>query len=378
KTEELKKAKEILAQSYAAVFPNLNLTGGWQRTSGFYNKNISSTNTQINLQQSLYQGGRIINTISINKDRIELSQTILDKTKLEIVSAVKRAFYTLMLSKKLIELNQRILENMQAHLEVIKKRYQYGETSRNDILNLETSLVSAQKAYEEALNQQEQAQAILRDLLFLDEGVIIKPVEEFFYEEKEIIYDKAFLEALSKRPEIRQYELEESIAKRNVELMRAENRPKIFTFWNYSSNSRATTVMGSNKGWQDYQNLGITVNWPVFDGWLTSHKVKEALIELKEVQILKGKIKKDIALELKKAYLSLKNAIAKLKKAESEIIFYKDNFLTLEEKYKKGEISLLDKEDAELKYKIALFNKEEAIYDYLVAKVDFDRATGGM
>ncbi|MCX7661603.1 MAG: TolC family protein, partial [Candidatus Omnitrophica bacterium] len=197
---------------------------------------------------------------------------------------------------------------------------------------------------------------ILRNLLSLEEQILIKPIAEFLYEEKEIIYDNAFLEALSKRPEIRQYELEENIAKRNLDLAHAENRPTITAFWNYYSSSRATLGFGSTKGWQDYQTQGIIVNWPVFDGWLTSHKVRQALIELKEIQILKEKIKRDIALELKKAYLALKNALAKLKKVESEVLFYKDNLFTSEEKYKKGEISSLDKEDAELKYKIAVFN----------------------
>ncbi|MCM8792352.1 MAG: TolC family protein [Candidatus Omnitrophica bacterium] len=378
KIEELKKAKEILIQSYAGVLPKLNITEEWQRTVGFYNKDISSIHTQISLQQTLYQGGRILTTISINKDGIGLARVILDKVKLEIISTVKKAFYALRLSEKLVELNKDIWNNTQAHLEVRKKRYQYGEVSRNDILNIEASLVSAQKAYEEALNQKEEAQAILRNVLFLEEGIYIKPMIEFTYEEKEIIYDKAFLDALSKRPEIREYELEESIAKKNVELRRTENRPTISVFWNYFSNSRTTSVMGSNKGWQDYQTSGITVNWPIFDGWLARHKVKQMLIELKEAQLLKEKVKKDIGLELKKAYLTLKEAMVRLKKAESEILFYKDNFLALEEKYKKGEASLLDKEDAELKFKIALFNKEEAVYDYLVAKVDFDKATGGL
>jgi outer membrane protein TolC len=50
----------------------------------------------------------------------------------------------------------------------------------------------------------------------------------------------------------------------------------------------------------------------------------------------------------------------------------------VQEKYKKGLSSLLDSSDAALKYAISLFNRKQAIYDYIVAKFNFDKATGGM
>jgi len=376
--EEINKAKQILSQSYSSLFPNLNLGLNLQDAKEFYPKDITSINTQIGLTQALYQGGRIINTISLNKDKILLSQTILDKTKLELVLAIKKAFYSLLLQEKLVELNKNILENIQAHLKTQKERYKYGQVSESDILSIETSLSNAQKSYEEALNQKESLEALLKNLLFLKEEIIIKPQGEFIYEPKEIVYDTAFLEALSKRPEIKEYELKERMAKKQVEITRSLNRPNISAAWNYYSGSRTSLGTVSQKGWQDYQTLGVSVQWPIFDGMLTQHKINEALVDLKQTQILKEKIKKDIILELKETYLFLKDAIAKLRKAEAELLLYQDNLSVAEEKYKKGEISWLDKEDAMLKYEISLFNKQSAIYEYILAKASFEKAQGGM
>jgi len=376
--EEINKAKQILSQSYSALFPNLNLGLSWQNTKELYPKDITSFNTQLSLTQVLYQGGRIINTISLSKDRILLTETILDKTKLELILAIKKAFYSLLLQERLVELSRKILENIQAHLEAQKKRYKYGEVSESEILNIESSLSNAKKSYQEAINQRDSLEAVLKNLLFLKEEVSIKPKGEFIYEPKEIAYDTAFLEALSKRPEIKEYELKEKMAKKQVQITRSLNRPNIFASWNYYSSSRTSLGTVSQKGWQDYQTFGIVVQWPIFDGMLTQHKINEALVDLKQTQILKEKTKKDIILELKETYLSLKDAIANLRKTEAELLLYQDNLSVAEEKYKKGEISWLDKEDAQLKYEISLFNKQTAIYEYILAKASFEKAQGGM
>jgi outer membrane protein TolC len=84
------------------------------------------------------------------------------------------------------------------------------------------------------------------------------------------------------------------------------------------------------------------------------------------------------ALELKNAYLSLKNAIARIDSTESDLKVYKDNFIIVKEKYDQGIASTLDINDANLKFNVSMFNKKQAIYDYIVANSNFDKATGGL
>jgi len=99
----------------------------------------------------------------------------------------------------------------------------------------------------------------------------------------------------------------------------------------------------NTRNWNDYNILGVTFSWPVFDGWRTKAKVEQAVIDLKQNQLLKEKAIKDIVLELKDAYLGLKDAIALIKSSQTDLKFYADNYRSVSEKYKQGELSLLDK-----------------------------------
>ena len=375
KAEDVKKAKLKIAENQGILFPSLTFTGTWTDTRGYYKKDLSQSTAQATLKEYLYRGAKTINTIKQSEYKFGVAQALLDKTKLETVLGVKKAFYTFLLSKEFTALNKAILENTELHLDLIKARYESGEASGSDILQIESSLDAVKQAYEASQNQTEASSALLKNLLYLDEGMNLKPDGQFIYEGRAVAYDEAFLKALKMRPEIRQYEAQGKADERAVEIAKADNRPSIYASWDYYSRSHTSAT--TNRGWNDYNVIGLTFSWPVFDGWTTKAKVEQAIVDLKETRLNKDKVTRDIALELKDAYLVLKDAIAKLTAVETDIKLFNDNLSTVEQKYKEGIASFTDTDDARLKYEVSLFNKRQAIYDYLIAGFAFDKATGG-
>ena len=376
KTEDIKKAKEKISEAKAGLLPTLNFTGGWTDTRGYYTKDLSQTTTQTTLKQYLYKGGETINTIRQNKYKLEVSQALLDKTKLETVLNIQKAFYTLLLAEEFSNLNKGILDNTQQHLNFLQARYGNGEVSESDILKIKESLSSVQEAYEASLNQVEASQVLLRNLLYLDEAVKINPASQFVYAAKTVAYDEGFLQAMKNRPEIRQYAAQGEADKKSIEIAKADNRPNIYASWDYYSRFHLSAT--ASRGWNDYNVIGLTFSWPIFDGWATRAKVEQAIIDLKETQLTKEKTIKDIALELKNAYLDLKNAIAKIKSTQAQIDLYKATLAVIQDKYKAGIASSLDLNDASLGYVVSLFNQKQTIYDYILAQARFDKATGGL
>lgn len=375
KVEDVKKAKAKITEAQSGLFPVLNLTAGWTDTRGLYTKDIGAYSTQVGVKQILYQGGKIINAIKVGEYNYIATEAVLDKAKLETVLNVKKAFYTLLLSDTFLELNKAILDNTQEHLDFIQARFNSGEVSESDVIKMRSAKAAVLQAYAASLNQTESVQALLNNLLFFDKEVKIKPLGQFAYAPKDIAYDEAFLKAMQFRPEIKQLEAQTNAAEKGIEIAKADSRPTVSASWDYYSSSNLAS--GTTKNYNDYNVLGITVSWPIFDGWLTRSKVEQAIIDLKEVQLLKEKTIRDIALELKTAYLDLKNALEKIKSVNEELSVYKDNLSVIEEKYKAGIASLLDLHDAQISYSVALFNQSQVNYDYVVAKAKFDKATGG-
>ncbi|MDP3142886.1 MAG: TolC family protein [Candidatus Omnitrophota bacterium] len=376
KTEDVKKAKLKIGEAQSGLYPTLDFTGGWKYTSNYYAKDLGQNFTQFSLKQYLYKGGKTINTIRQNADKLEVTQALLDRNRIELILNVQKAFNLVLLAEEFAKLNKQILDNTKMHLELVQAKFQKGETSQSDILKVQESLAGVEEAYTASVNQVESGQALLKELLYLDEKAIIKPRGQFIYEPKEVAYDEAFLKAMQNRPEIKQYAAQQRSDKRAIEIAKADSRPNIYFSWDYYTNSASGVI--PTAGWEDHNAAGFTFTWPIFDGWATKSKVEQAIVDLKETQLTKEKVKKDIALELKDAYLALRDAIVKIRAVESEVTLYDDNFVTAQDQYQKGIASSLDLSDADLKKQVAFFNRNEAIYDYLVAWASFDKATGGI
>lgn len=375
KEEELLKEKAKIAEAYAGLLPSLDFTASVTDTGGYYTEDLTQGSTQTTLKQYLYKGGKTINTIQYNKYNFAAAGALLDKTKLETLLSVQKAFYTLLLAGEFANLNKEILYNTQEHLDFLKARYASGEVSFSEVLNIESSLASVKEAYEDSLNQAEAGASVLKNLLYLDEEIIFKPKGEFNYQVQEAAYDQAFLEAIEVRPEIKQYEAEVEAKKKSIEIARADSAPSIYASWDYYSRSHSAA---GSRNWNDYNILGLTFSWPIFDGWATKAKVEQAIVDLKEAQLTKEKAIKDIALELKNAYLDLKNALSKIASAESEVDLYKNNLVVARDKYNAGIASSLDLDDVTLAYQVVLFKQKQAVNDYILAKASFEKATGGL
>ncbi|MFH1398244.1 MAG: TolC family protein [Candidatus Omnitrophota bacterium] len=377
KAEEAQKAKSKIAEAKAALFPSLTFTGSWTNTMGYYNKDLAQASTQTTLKQYLYTGRKTFNSIQYNEYLAAIAAAILDKTKQEIIQSVKKAFYTLLLAQHYADLNRGILANTKEHLDYLQARFQSGQASESEIFNIKSSLSSIEQAHGVSLSQVESAQELLNNLLYLDKEVRVKPTGDFDYEPKDMAYDEAFLKAMRQRPEIRQYELQEKSAQKLIEIAKADNRPSIYASWDYYSRSHSISSTANTRNWNDHNIIGVTFSWPIFDGWAAKAKVEQAVVDLKEAKLTREKTIQDIALELKNAYLSLQNAINKIKAIEQDIQVYKNNLSEIRQKHQGGIASSLDLQDAGLKYNISLFNKTQAGFDYSIARVNFDKATGG-
>jgi len=374
--QDIERAKAQLENSKSDRWPTLTFSATEQHDKGYYPADISSTVTQTSIRQYLYKGGSIMNSIDKANYDLQAAKAATARTRNDIILAVTKTFCATLLAQEYARLNKAIADNTILHLTFIQARYEKGQASENDLLQLKNSLENVKAVHEESVNQITALEEILRNLLFLTNDVIIKARGTLAYEPRDLLYDEGFLQALATRPEIKEYEAKEKANIRSVEIAKADGRPSVYASWDYYSRSHILST--ASKNWNDNMVIGLTFSWPIFDGWGTKAKVDQAIADLKQTQILKEKLIKDIALELKNAYIALNDAVSKLRASEAQIAWYESSAATTAQQYNKGLTSQLDVADAMIGLDVARFNKIQATYDYLIAHANFVKATGGM
>lgn len=374
--EKLNQAVLKIKEAQGSFFPEVNVKGASEYTRGLYKKDILNYSFQAGLKHYLYKGGKSVNTLKQNQYKKEIQQAVLEENISETILRVKKAFWTLLFSREFTRLNRQILENRKLHLEAYLERYNKGEASESDLLKAKSELAQAEYLYESSLNQMESAQVLLKNLLYLEENTQIELKGALEYLPREIAVDKAILLALSLRPEIKQYELQQKSDSLGVEIAKADNRPSLFTAFDYYSKSITSLTFSPGKGWQDYTIAALVISWPIFDGWITKSKVEQALSSLKQDQITQGQLSRDIASEVQSAYLSLKTSLSGLEPKTRDLELGADALRTVQAKYQAGILSELDLQDARTALAVSSFNQEQAVYECVVARVDLDYATG--
>jgi len=373
--EELVKAKAAIAEARSELFPGASVAGGWSDTRGLYDKDISGYTAQAGLSQLIYTGGRVMSAVRIGEQSYRAAEAVLDQERLELVYAIKKTFYAVLLADEFVSVNKQIYGNTREHYDSVSARFAAGQASGSELISMKASLASVKQVLDASHNQAESARAVLRSLLFLDQDVMIRPSGGLEFDAREIAYDAAFLRAMRSRPEIRQVQARVQAAGLAVELAQSGNRPTVKASWDYYARNRL--LSGAEKNRNDYNIAGISVTWPVFDGWQTKARVERALVEVKQAQLLREKTGADISVDVKTAYLGLATALDRIKAAEDQVAEYKDKTSVARAQYGKGLVSLLELNDALLQYTIAVFSQTQSIYEYMIAKALFDKATGG-
>lgn len=374
--EKLAQAKFKIDEARSGFFPEVTLNSSAIDTRGFYAKDIINYSFNANIKQYLYKGGKTIAALKQNEYKKEALGAAVDKNILDTISRVKRAFYALALAKEFNAVHKQILENAKEHWEALKTRYEKGEASESEVLKAQAAVASEESVYLQVQNQKELAALLLKNILFIEETIAVDIKSDFEYTAREIAVDEAMLKALSLRPEIKQYEAQKQADRMEVEIAKAGNRPSLWGSFDYNSRSTSSLSFSPTKGWQDYNVVGLTMSWPIFDGGLAKSKIEQALSSLRQDTLMQDTLKKDILTHVKEAYLSLKTALGSLPPREKEITLYEDGVRVLEAKYTDGLSSEQELKDSRLALLVSRFNQKQSFYDCLLARAELDNATG--
>ena len=155
-------------------------------------------------------------------------------------------------------------------------------------------------------------------------------------------------------------------------IARANNKPSLFG----SANYEYKRPFYSLDEWETDWNLNFLVSVPIFDGFLTRSKVRQARSDLEQLGIAEAQVEDFIKLEISQA-------ISDLTLAEENIISQKENVNQAKEsvriaevQYQQGMITNLERMDTELALTVAETNYLQALADYLIAKAKYEKAIG--
>lgn len=361
--------EEVAMNSIGAFFSNIG--------DAFASKHASTAAVALN--QKVFDGVYLLG-LQAAEVYVDLASIQTEPTERDIEKAVEKAYYGALITQENIDIIDKNIQNIEQLLHETEEIYKAGFVEQLDVdrLVLSLSTLRNQRKNLEKINQFNYD--ILKNSMNVSLGtniIIEEDIESF----AEIATSDEILEQIASPelwPEFQVLEIQEKINDLEIERIKKERLPKVDAFVNGSYGYQGNDFIFSNGFNNWFPNLitGLTISFPIFDGNLKKHQIREKQIQAEKLALSRETLQTNINLEIENSVTNYLNAKSDVESQLENIALAEKIYNTTQIKYREGVGSSLEMNQAEQDLFQAQQTYISSLYDLLIAKVDLEKALG--
>ncbi len=373
--------------TYAALYPNINANGSYQRTLkkqvmamdfGGQSMEISvgkwnNVNAGVSAAMPLINA-QLWQTLKLSALNVELAVEQARSSKIAMVAQVKKAYYAVLLAQQVHEVYKDVYDNAAKSFENTENLYNVGKTSEYEYLraqvnvkNAEPNVYSSLTAIELAIWQLKAVMGVDLDTKIGVQGSIDQ------YKDEMLSYQTSDEVNLENNSVLAQLSLQNEQLERTIKMTKYQYIPTLSASFSYNY-----MAMGDDFDfkWNPYSVAGLTLNIPVFDGFLKRNNIRQykASQNILELNI------EDTERNLKIAFKNYENEMVTFMKnyaaAESTLEMAQRSYNIAEKMYELGKATLVELNDAQLALVQAQLTMSRTVYNFMVTKAAIEELIG--
>jgi outer membrane protein TolC len=330
----------------------------------------------IQLQQLLFDG-QVFIALQARATSIEFQTKNKEVTEEIIKTNIHKIYYQLVLSKTQLEL----LDANIARLEKLKhdagELYKNGFAEKLDLDKISVQLSNLQTEKTKALNSISIGYLGLKtlmgmpvkDTLVLTDKISDEQVKEDFSNDTAYQY--------TDRKEFQYLSLGKKLNEFNIKRYQLSYIPTLSLTGAYSKNAQRNKFDIFGKGdWFTTSYVGLNLSVPIFDGFARSARIKRSRIELKQTENQLENLKLTIDSEVEQAKINFKSALATMITQKKNMELAEEVYNQTKKKFEVGTGSNTEITAAQTDLVTAQTNYISSLYSAIIAKVDYQKATG--
>jgi len=328
------------------------------------------------LDQPIFRGGALYWSYRLAQLGVDLSKVFLELVRQDLILQVKEAYFTILKAEKIREVALSSVKQLENGVKVSKAFYEVGNIPKNDLLQTQVELAQAKQDLTSAEVELSIAKASLNTLLRRDVRLEVDVVDILEYLPMELTLEECLTRAHESRPELRETKLNVKTAEKEVQLARSDYFPTVELSFNYERFGDKPDVSGSDFEEEDSWDIMATARWNFWQWGKKRQLTREKQTKLVQAEEAKTEVEDSISLEVKDAYLRLREARDKISVAQVAIEQAEENFRINAERFREQVATTTDVLDAQTLLTEAKSNYFNARGDYLIAWARLDRAMG--
>lgn len=354
-----------------------SISGTLTHTASKYDYDYKATSEGKNFSNDLavtwkvYTGGQVESGIRQKRLGLTSADLAVDAARQQVKYNAASKYFTVLQTRNLVQVDRESVENLTAHLKNVQAQFEVGTVAKTDVLRSQVELANAQQSLIKAENNYQLAVANLNNVMGQPLSTELQIKQELGYEAYSLSMDDCIAYSLQHRPELEQAKLSEEINKEAVKYAQAGYRPTVTV--TAGTDLSDPSFPGDN--YKDWYAIA-KASWNIFDAGATKASVKAAQATLEESGHTLNQTKDSVQLEVRQAYLNMKEAEKRIDTSKVAVDQAQEDFKIAQVRYTAGVGTNLDVMDAQVALTEAKTNYIQALYDYNTNKADLERAMG--
>ena len=390
--KEIMRTKYAHRGTYAALFPQVDLSGSYQRTlkkqvmymdapgmpaDGLEIGRFNTWSGAVNASMPIINSA-LWQSVRISADEVELAVEKARGSRIDVVTEVKNAFYAVLMAKETYKVYEKVLDNAKVNLDITQSKYDSQKASEMDLLRAKTSYANAVPDYYNASNMIELSLWQLKAVMGIDldtkidvEGCLGDYAQQMFYD----IHEHDALD-MSGNSSLKQLDIQVEELRKSVVANGLAYVPTLSVAFSYSYNAMENNFNFSEYKWTPHSYVGLSLQIPIFSGLKRLNNVKVSKANLANAQLQRTNTERQLKIAAKSELNTMETQMKTYVAAQAATESAQKGFDISRASYEVGRSTLVELNDAMLALANAEMSQWSAVYKFLTSKSNLEKQLG--
>ncbi|MFI3294144.1 MAG: TolC family protein [Rikenellaceae bacterium] len=392
---EVERYDYVRKTTFGSLLPQISVSGDFTRTlknqsmaEGFTlgSEQYNTISASADATLALYAPA-VYRTMKMNKIEASVAVESARSSKIEMVAAVKQAFYNIVLAQKSLTVMESSYETAKQTVYETQIKFDNGIASEYDLLTAQVQQSNIEPTIIQLKSSIEIAKDLLKMYLSIPDNITIEVTGELETMKSEAIGNFTTISTdISENSTLKSLDLQSEILAQSKKVSNAARLPTLAAWGSYTytgNNMGSFDLTGSGTAstdksyfWQGPAYVGLSLSVPIFTGLSNTYRAKQITNQIEQLKLQRSYTEESVKLSVRTAISDLITAREQMLAQQTVVEQATKAYAISDVRYKAGAGTILELNSASLAQTQAELNYSQAIYDLLVAFAEYNKIIG--
>lgn len=317
-------------------------------------------------------------SIKLSAKDVELAVEKARSSRLDMVTQVKQAYYGVLLAKEALNVYKDVYDNAVRNFEQTRLRYNAQKASELDFTRAKSTVASAIPNVYNAESSVILALWQLKAVMGVDLDQNIDVAGTIGDYASEMTYDQTLGDdiSLEYNTTMRQLAIQAEQLAMNIKIQKFAYIPTLSANFAFLETAMTNDFKFSNYRWTPYSYVGLSLNIPVFSGGKRLNAVRQAKVQANQLGIQMDDTERQLKIGIRQYLNTMETQIKSFSAAEEAVNTAAKAYGIAEKSYNVGRSTITELNDAQLALTQARLGVSQTVYEFVVAKSNLEKIMG--